>query len=187
VTTPGAEDRVPQPVGAAPDITDTRAARPAGLTLTPTNIGILVSSALAGRFARRHPQRWLIQVGFVTTIVGMGLLLALVREHSGVITFVPGLLLVGIGVGAMLTSSVNVVQSSFPESDQDDISGLSRSVANLGSSLGTALAGSVIVAASFPGGKPFALSLTLLIVITVIGLITAMLIPHQKITAAAPA
>jgi predicted MFS family arabinose efflux permease len=158
-----------------------------GLILTPATVGILASSALAGRFARRHSQRWLIQVGFLTTIAGMGLLLALVREHSGVITFVPGLLLMGIGVGAMLTSSVNVVQSSFPESDQDDISGLSRSVSNLGSSLGTALAGSVIVAASFPGGKPFAVSLTVIIVITAIGLITAMLIPGQKITAARPA
>jgi predicted MFS family arabinose efflux permease len=71
----------------------------------------------------------------------MALLLALVRERSGVVTFVPGLLLMGLGVGTMLTSSVNVVQSAFPDSDQGDISGLSRSVSNLGSSLGTALAG----------------------------------------------
>ena len=32
----------------------------------------------------------------------------------------------------MLTSSVNVVQSSFPEQDQGEISGLSRSVSNSG-------------------------------------------------------
>jgi hypothetical protein len=40
----------------------------------------------------------------------------------------------------MMTASVNVVQSSFPDTDQGDISGLSRSVSNLGSSLGTAIA-----------------------------------------------
>jgi hypothetical protein len=40
---------------------------------------------------------------------------------------------------------VNVVQSAFPERDQGEISGLSRSVSNLGSSLGTAVAGSVLV------------------------------------------
>ena len=45
----------------------------------------------------------------------------------------------------MLTSSVNVVQSSFGEEDQGEISGLSRSVSNLGSSLGVAIAGSVVV------------------------------------------
>jgi MFS family permease len=157
-----------------------------GLVLTPATIGILASSALAGRFARRHSQRWLIQTGFVITTVGMVLLLVLVREHSNILTFVPGLLLMGIGVGAMLTSSVNVVQSSFPEADQDDISGLSRSVSNLGSSLGTALAGSVIVAAALPDGRSYALSMTVLVVISVIGLVLALLIPRQQTGATAP-
>ena len=60
--------------------------------------------------------------------------------------FAPGLLLIGLGLGAMLTPSVNVVQSSFPESEQGEISGLSRSVSNLGSSLGTAIAGTILVA-----------------------------------------
>jgi hypothetical protein len=46
----------------------------------------------------------------------------------------------GLRVDIMLTSSVNVVQSSLPDTEQGDISGLSRSVSNLGSSLGTALA-----------------------------------------------
>jgi len=67
-------------------------------------------------------------VGFAPTVAGMALLLALVRKDSPVAVFVPGLLLMGLGVGAMLTSSVNVVQSAFPEADQDDISGLSPSV-----------------------------------------------------------
>jgi predicted MFS family arabinose efflux permease len=151
-----------------------------GLALTPATIGILTSSALAERFSKRHSQRWLIQTGFAVTAVGMILLLILARERTHILAFAPGLLLMGLGVGAMLTSSVNVVQSSFGEKDQDDISGLSRSVSNLGSSLGTALAGSVLVAASFPGGRPFALSLTLLVVITLIGLLIATLIPREK-------
>jgi len=120
--------------------------------LTPATLGILVSSAAAGRLAQRHAQRVLIISGFVVTATGMALQLALVREDSSVLSFVPGLLLMGLGVGVMLTSSVNVVQSSFPDTDQGDISGLSRSVSNLGSSLGTALAGSILVAAAIPGG-----------------------------------
>ena len=55
--------------------------------------------------------------------------------------FAPGLLLIGLGVGVMLTPSVNVVQSAFPEELQGEISGLSRCISNLGSSLGTAVAG----------------------------------------------
>lgn len=77
----------------------------------------------------------------------------------------------------MLTSSVNVVQSSFPDSDQGDISGISRSFSNLGASFGTALVGSVLVAAKFPAGKPFGVALGVLTVITLIGLVLGALIP----------
>jgi MFS family permease len=151
-----------------------------GLLLTPATIGILLASAAAGRFARRHPQRWLIIAGFLITAVGAILLLTLVRAHSGVLTWVPGLLLFGLGTGTMLTSSVNVVQSSFPDTDQGDISGLSRSVSNLGSSLGTALVGSVLVAVSMPAGKPFAVAVLMLLVITLIGMLVAVLIPSGR-------
>jgi MFS family permease len=158
-----------------------------GLMLTPGTIGILAASAGADRFARRHPQRWLIIVGFLVTAVGMALLLALVRAHSGVWTWIPGLLLFGAGIGVMLTSSVNVVQSSFPDADQGEISGLSRSVSNLGSSLGTALVGSVLVATKLPAGKPFAVALAVMLGLTLIGLVIGILIPRRPVEAAQPA
>jgi MFS family permease len=155
-----------------------------GLVLTPGTIGILAASAGADRFARRHPQRWLIIAGFLTTAVGMLLLLLLVRAHAGVWRWIPGLFLFGAGVGVMLTSSVNVVQSSFPETDQGEISGLSRSVSNLGSSLGTAVVGSVLVAVKLPEGRPFAVAFTLMLVLTLLGLVLGVLIPHRQPSAA---
>jgi MFS family permease len=151
-----------------------------GLILSPAIVGMLASSAAAGRLARRRTQTWLIRAGFIITTLGIALVLALVREDSGIWTFVPGLLLIGAGVGVMLTSSVNVVQSAFPERDQGDISGLSRSVSNLGSSLGVALAGSIIAAASVPGRHPFALSLTIMLVVAVIGMGLAFLLPNRQ-------
>ena len=156
-----------------------------GLILTPGTIGILIAAAGADRFARRHPQRWLIIAGFLITAIGMALLLALVRAHAGVWRWIPGLFLFGAGVGIMLTSSVNVVQSSFPEADQGEISGLSRSVSNLGSSLGTALVGSVLVAVTVPEGKPFAAGLIMMLVFTLIGLVLGVLIPRRPIEATA--
>src|SRR6516164_8169699 len=155
-----------------------------GLILTPGTIGILVASALADRFARRHPQRWLIIAGFLFTALGMVLLLVLVRAHAGIWRWIPGLLFFGVGIGTMLTSSVNVVQSSFPEADQGEISGLSRSVSNLGSSFGTALVGSVMVAVKLPEGKPFAVAL-IMMMFTVIGLVLGFLIPRGPIDATA--
>jgi MFS family permease len=118
-------------------------------------------------------------------IATLKLLLVLVWAHAGIWRCIPGLLLFGAGVGVMLTSSVNVVQSSFPDADQGEISGLSRSVSNLGSSLGTALVGSILVAVKLPSGKPFAVVLTVMLVIALIGLVLAILIPRQRVEAAA--
>jgi MFS family permease len=157
-----------------------------GLVLTPATAGILFASALAERFAKRHTQRWLIIVGFAVTAAGMALLLALVRKDSPDIAAAPGLLLMGLGVGAMLTSSVNVVQSAFPERDQGDISGLSRSVSNLGSSLGVALAGSIVASTLLPGNTTYAASIVILLVLTLAGLVIAMRLPGQQTEATAP-
>ncbi len=147
-----------------------------GLILTPATIGILLSGALAGRMARNRTQRFLIRGGFVCTLLGMALLLLLASASTNVLTYIPGLLLMGLGVGVMLTASANVVQSAFPESQQGAISGLSRSVSNLGSALGTAIVGSVLVAGTTSGGS-YARALIALGVISLIGLGAAMLLP----------
>jgi MFS family permease len=148
-----------------------------GLIMVPATVGILLASAAAERMARNRTQRTLVRAGFVGAAGGIALLLLLAGDTTNLLTFVPGLLLIGLGVGVMLTASVNVVQSSFPESDQGEISGLSRSVSNLGSSLGTAIVGSVLVGASGPGGGTYALALTVMGVFALLGLGAALLLP----------
>lgn len=150
-----------------------------GLILTPATIGILLSSMAAGRLAKRRAQATLIRAGFVVTILGVVLLLLFARETSNILSFFPGLFLVGIGVGVMLTSSVNVVQSSFPEKDQGEISGLSRSVSNLGSSLGVAIAGTVMVSSLATGNEGYAWALIVLTLFAVVGLVAAILMPKK--------
>jgi hypothetical protein len=86
--------------------------------------------------------------------------------------------------GTPLTASVNIVQSAFPEDDQGDISGLSRSVSNLGSSLGVAIAGSVVVSSAFSGNEGYGYALIVLGGVAVIGLIAALVLPSQAPKAA---
>jgi MFS family permease len=148
-----------------------------GVIFTAATVGILVSSLLAERWANRYAQRTLIRVGFVVTIAGIGLLLGLVIAWSSVWAFAPGLLLIGLGLGGMLTPSVNVVQSSFPEEMQGEISGLSRSVSNLGSTFGTAIAGTILVAEVVSGNGSYALAMGSLAVFALIGLWAAIRLP----------
>jgi len=67
-----------------------------------------------------------------------------------------------------------VVQSSFPEELQGEISGLSRSVSNLGSSLGAAIAGTILVAGiTKTPERAYALAMVVLGVISLVGLLAA--------------
>jgi len=150
-----------------------------GLIFTAATIGLLISSFGAERFAKRRAQRTLIVAGFIITIAGIIVFLSLVRETSNIWTFVPGLFLIGFGVGAMMTPSINVVQSSFGEEQQGEISGLSRSVSNLGSSLGTAIAGTILVAGITTNPqRDYGLAMASLGVAGLIGLVAAARLPR---------
>ena len=146
-----------------------------GAIFTAATLGVLASSLAAERLARKRTQKTLILAGFALTAAGIGLLIGLVWEWSSIFAFVPGLLLIGLGIGVMLTPSVNVVQSSWPEALQGEISGLSRSVSNLGSTFGTAIAGTILVANLAKG--QYALAMVSLGVVAVLGLVAALFLP----------
>jgi MFS family permease len=151
-----------------------------GVIFTAATAGVLASSLAAARLAKRYPQRTLILAGFIVTIAGVGVLLALVIgiKTPSAWVFAPGLLLIGLGLGAMLTPSVNIVQSSFAEAQQGEISGLSRSVSNLGSCLGTAIAGTILVAGiTATPERSYGLAMIALAVVGLIGLAAAVFLP----------
>ena len=141
-----------------------------GVIFTAATVGILVSSLAAGRLAKRFPQRTLILTGFATTLFGIVFFLVIVKNFGGPWSMAPGLLLIGLGLGVMLTPSVNVVQSAFPEEQQGEISGLSRCVSNLGSSLGTAIAGTILVSGLADGSRAYGFAMLSLGVAALIGI-----------------
>ncbi|ANF30318.1 MFS transporter [Leifsonia xyli] len=150
-----------------------------GVIFTAATLGILVSSLAAGRLVRIIAQRTLILGGFVLTAIGTALLL-LVGAIPGGWPFVPGLLVIGLGVGLMLTPSVNVVQSAFPEARQGEISGLSRSVSNLGSSFGTAIVGTVLGFGVGQRAGGYVAAMAVLIVVALAGAVVSGFLPRGR-------
>lgn len=157
-----------------------------GVIFTAATVGLLASSLAAERFAARRAQRTLIMAGFLLTTAGIAVFLAMVASSPSVWAFTPGLLLMGLGIGVMLTPSINVVQSAFGEDLQGEISGLSRSVSNLGSSLGTAICGTVLVAGiTATPQRSYALALAVLAVIGVGGVVVSAMLPSKPAPVAA--
>ena len=150
-----------------------------GVIFSAATLGILITSLGAGSLVRRFAQRSLVMVGFA--IAGIGLLLLLiVSEVPGAWAFAPGLFAVGVGLGLMLTPSVNLVQSAFPEKLQGDISGLSRSISNLGSSFGTAIVGTLLVLNANASANGYVSAMVPLLVIAAIGLVAAAFLPSAQ-------
>ncbi|MGX7677507.1 MFS transporter [Jatrophihabitans sp. DSM 45814] len=153
-----------------------------GVIFTAATAGLLISSFGAERFAKRRAQRTLIVAGFVITIAGVLLLIAMAHGSPSAWAFAPGLLLIGFGLGGMLTPSVNIVQSSFGEALQGEISGLSRCVSNLGSSLGTAVAGTILVAGL--SNAAYGAALITIAALGLVGLVAAFLLPRGSVPVA---
>ena len=150
-----------------------------GVIFTAETAGLLAASLAAERLAKRRAQRTLIFAGFLVVLGGVAVLLALVSGTPNVWAFAPGLLLIGLGLGVMLTPSVNVVQSAFAEQLQGEISGLSRSVSNLGSSLGAAVAGTVLVAGiTTTPERSYAFAMIVLAAVGCVGLAAAVFLPR---------
>jgi MFS family permease len=158
-----------------------------GVIFTAATVGILLTSLAQGALAKRFQQRTLIVAGFVVAIAGMIVLLVMARGNPSPWYFAPGLFLMGTGVGIMMTPSVNVVQSAFPENLQGEISGLSRSISNLGSSLGTAIAGTILVAGLGEANRSYGIAIAVLAFMGLLGLVAAIFLPRAAIPAGAGA
>jgi MFS family permease len=151
-----------------------------GVVFTAATAGILISSFGARRLAARYSQGALITVGFLAAVVGLVVMIPFVDSSQRAVAFLVGLFVFGLAVGVMLTPSVNVVQSSFPEEQQGEISGLSRSVSNLGSSFGTAIAGTILVSATSLGTRSYVTAMVVLVGFALVGLLAALRIPRQS-------
>jgi MFS family permease len=150
-----------------------------GLVFTSATAGILISSFAARGLAKRYTQRTLIAAGFLASVGGLVLMIPFVDTSERAVAFLLGLFVLGLGVGAMLTPSVNVVQSSFPEALQGEISGLSRSISNLGSSFGTAIAGTILVSAVSLGTRSYVVAMIVLVGFALLGLLAALRLPRD--------
>src|SRR5206468_6935545 len=78
------------------------------------------------------------------TVVLLG---ALDADAGPEIVFLP-MLLIGLGIGALASQLGSVTVSAVPDDQSPEVGGVQNTMTNLGASLGTALAGSILIAAT---------------------------------------
>lgn len=118
-----------------------------GLRLLPTSIAMLAAAAIGARLGGRFGARALVRVGLLTIATACLVIIATVEPQLATVPFAIGMALVGLGTGLLASQLGNVVQSSVPADARSEAGGLQYTAQNLGSSLGTALIGSLMVGA----------------------------------------
>ncbi|MFF2204072.1 MFS transporter [Streptomyces sp. NPDC058145] len=118
-----------------------------GLRLLPVSITMLVTSLTAARLGRTLGPRLVVRLALLTLTVAIVWLLATIDPVIDDAQFAAAMAVLGIGMGLLASQLGNVVQSSVGEEERSEVGGLQFTAQNLGSALGTALIGSMLIGA----------------------------------------
>ena len=116
-----------------------------GVKMLPVSITMFVFSALGSRLSSTYPVRTIVRAGLATTVVASVLLLATVDPELKGPMFALSMAVLGVGMGLIVSQLGNVVQSSVDASGRGEAGGLQYTGQQLGSSLGVALIGAIVL------------------------------------------
>ena len=116
-----------------------------GIKMLPVSITMFLASAAGSRLSNRFPVRSIVRSGLGITISGMLILLATIKPTLANAGFATGMAVLGIGMGLIVSQLGNVVQSSVEDSGRSEAGGLQYTGQQLGSSLGVALIGAIVL------------------------------------------
>ena len=117
-----------------------------GVRILPLSITLLFAAAGIPRFRPNANPRRVVRLGLVAMFAGTVVLLAAIDEDASAEIVTLPLLLLGFGIGALASQLGAVTVSAVPDEQSPEVGGLQNTATNLGASLGTALAGSVLIA-----------------------------------------
>ncbi|MEU3949392.1 MFS transporter [Streptomyces sp. NPDC029526] len=118
-----------------------------GLRLLPVSATMLVTSLCGSALGRRMGPRRVVRLALAILAAAVVWLLATIDPVIDDAQFAGAMAVLGVGVGLLASQLGNVVQSAVGEDERSEAGGLQFTAQNLGSSLGTALIGSIVVGA----------------------------------------
>jgi EmrB/QacA subfamily drug resistance transporter len=116
-----------------------------GVRMLPASAGLFISALAGSALAKRFSARTLVRAGLLILLVAVLLLLDTIEPRLDNASFLTAMGVLGIGMGLIVSQLGNVVQSSVGERDRSEAGGLQNTAQQLGSSLGTAFLGAVVI------------------------------------------
>ena len=122
-----------------------------GLTTLPLTIGLLIFALMAPSLSVKLGHRKLMAIGCIIAIVGCMLLSTQFRLHTSMLNLLPGMFIMGAGLGFAMALSVDIAIINVPPEGQNGASGITSTSQSLGESMGTAIIGIILILGVFGG------------------------------------
>jgi EmrB/QacA subfamily drug resistance transporter len=116
-----------------------------GVRMLPASVGLFVAALAGSKLASRFAARPLVRVGLGITLLSTLMLLAVIKPELDTAPFLAAMGVLGVGMGLVISQLGNVVQSAVADRDRSEAGGVQNTAQQLGSSLGTALLGAVVI------------------------------------------
>src|SRR5947208_2503176 len=118
-----------------------------GVRLLPLSITLLLAAAGIPRVFPNASPRRVVRLGFLALFAGIVVMIAALDAGAGPEIVTWPMLLAGPGVGALASQLGSVTGAWVPDEQSGEVGGLQNTLTNLGASIGTALAGAVLISA----------------------------------------
>ena len=118
-----------------------------GARILPLSLTLLAAAILIPRLFPHVSPRRVVRLGVLALLAGAVVLMAALDADAGAEIVTIPLLLIGLGMGALASQLGSVTVSAVPDKQSAEVGGIQNAVTNLGASMGTALAGSILIAA----------------------------------------
>ena len=116
-----------------------------GVRMLPASVGLFLAAIAGSALAKRFAPRPLVRAGLLIVLVAIVMLLSTIEPQLDNGSFLAAMGVLGVGMGLVVSQLGNVVQSAVGDDDRSEAGGLQNTAMQLGSSLGTALLGAIVI------------------------------------------
>src|SRR5438034_6248683 len=117
-----------------------------GARLLPLSITLLAAAIGIPRLLPNVSPRLVVRGGLLALLAGTVVLLGALDTDAGPEIVLLPMLLIGAGIGALASQLGSVTVSAVPDDQAPEVGGIQNTATNLGASMGTALAGALLIA-----------------------------------------
>lgn len=124
-----------------------------GLILLGLTAGLIITALGGAKRGLQFSPKKKIEWGLLVSILGLVIIGAYMVVGDSPLGLLPGLFIYGLGLGLIASQIVNLVMSSIAPNKTAEASGITSTLETLGSSVGTAVVGTILVVAITAGAN----------------------------------